>query len=84
MTRHDDISNKELIKKIRKGEIQLAGNARLKIFGTLQCPSGKRMFKKNRVFFSDYLEATKHGFRPCGHCMREAYQLWKERHQRNE
>lgn len=80
MTPHDDITEKELITKIRSGEIQLAGNARLKIFGTLSCPSGKRMLKKNRVFFRDYLEATKYGFRPCGHCMKDAYRQWMKQH----
>jgi methylphosphotriester-DNA--protein-cysteine methyltransferase len=62
---------------IRKKEIQLAGNAKLKIYGTLHCNSGKRMKKENRVFFTSEKEAIQNGFRPCGHCMREEYLNWK-------
>ena len=58
---------------IRKGEIVLGGNKRLKIYGTLGCASGKRMKRENRVFFKSDTEARKMGFRPCGHCMKEAY-----------
>ncbi|MCE7072741.1 hypothetical protein LZG74_20680 [Dyadobacter sp. CY327] len=32
---------------------------------------------KNRVFFNSEKEAMSQGFRPCGHCMREAYLKWK-------
>ncbi|MCF2497797.1 hypothetical protein L0661_05745 [Dyadobacter sp. CY357] len=32
---------------------------------------------KNRVFFNSENEAMLRGFRPCGHCMREAYSKWK-------
>lgn len=62
--------NKSLFKLIRHGEIKLAGNARLKIYGTLACGSGKRMKKENRVFFTSEDEAIRHGFRPCKRCMR--------------
>jgi len=65
--------------KIRliKQKIQLGGNANLKIYGTLECKSGKRMKAKNRVFFEHEEEAIKAGYRPCGHCMRAKYKLWK-------
>ncbi len=63
---------------IRKGEIVLGGNKRLKIYGTLGCASGKRMKRENRVFFKSDTEARKMGFRPCGHCMKEAYKQWKD------
>ena len=63
---------------IRKGEIMLGGNKRLKIYGTLGCASGKRMKRKNRVFFKSDDEARKMGFRPCGHCMKPAYKQWKD------
>ncbi len=56
---------------IRNGEIQLAGNARLKIYGTLYCASGKRMKKENRVFFKNETEAIQLGFRACQKCMRK-------------
>ncbi len=62
---------------IRTGQITLAGNLKLKIYGTLGCRSGKRMKLQNRVFFANETEALQNGFRPCGHCMPEQYQAWK-------
>jgi len=59
-----------------KNEMTCAGNARLKIYGTLKCPSGKRMKVENRVFFNSETEAIESGYRPCGHCMRGAYRNW--------
>ncbi|WP_281166870.1 Ada metal-binding domain-containing protein [Segetibacter koreensis] len=50
---------------------------KLKIYGKLNCISGKRMLKQNRVFFCTEAEAIKNGFRPCGHCMRSDYKKWK-------
>lgn len=66
----------ELADKIKSGEITYAGNSKLKIYGTLQCASGKRMLRKNRVFFTDKMEALKLGYRPCGHCMTNSYREW--------
>lgn len=63
---------------IDHGEIQFAGNKKLKIYGTFCCPSGKRMKTENRVLFKSIEEAESNGFRPCGHCMREEYLRWKE------
>jgi len=60
------------------GKITLGANRNLKIYGTLNCKSGKRMKLENRVFFGSEVEAIAHGFRPCGHCMREKYLLWKK------
>ena len=62
---------------INKGDIQFGGNAHLKIYGTLNCKSGKRLKIKNRVFFKTEQEALEMSYRPCGHCMRAKYQLWK-------
>ncbi len=62
---------------IDKGEILLGGNANLKIFGTLNCKSGKRLKIRNRVFFKNEAEAIQAGYRPCGHCMRAKYKVWK-------
>jgi methylphosphotriester-DNA--protein-cysteine methyltransferase len=59
-----------LTKLIRSGEIRFAGNATLKIYGKLNCSSGKWMKRENRVFFSDEAEAIRHGFRSCKRCMR--------------
>ena len=57
--------------------IAIAGNAKLKIYGTLNCSSGKRMKVENRVFFGSEREAIELGYRPCGHCMRAAFKKWK-------
>ncbi|WP_262512196.1 Ada metal-binding domain-containing protein [Mucilaginibacter conchicola] len=58
-------------------QITFGGNHKLKIFGTLNCSSGRRMKIANRVFFKNEQEASSAGYRPCGHCMRAAYQKWK-------
>ena len=78
MISHKDLSIKELLRKFKQGEITLGGNRQLKIYGTLQCKSGKRMKKENRVFFSSENEALNAGYRPCGHCMKNKYKLWKD------
>ncbi len=70
MFQHSQL-NSSLFAKIRQGEIKLAGNAKLKIYGSLHCRSGKRMKKENRVFFKDENEAIRAGFRLCGNCMRK-------------
>nr|WP_242627247.1 hypothetical protein [Olivibacter jilunii] len=31
----------------------------------------------HRVFFYDEQEAVAKGYRPCGHCLRSAYEKWK-------
>ncbi|ATL46130.1 metal-binding protein [Chitinophaga caeni] len=59
------------------GKIKYAGNKALKIYGSLQCKSGRRMKMTNRVFFADQEEARNAGYRPCGHCMKKDYQQWK-------
>jgi len=69
MIRHEEI-NISLLKIIRQGKIKFAGNARLKIYGTLHCGSGKRMKKENRVFFKSEAEAISFGYRACKNCMR--------------
>ncbi|WP_298487288.1 Ada metal-binding domain-containing protein [uncultured Maribacter sp.] len=77
MIKHIDIDAAELHQKIRKKEIVYGGNLNLKIYGTLQCKSGKRMKAKNRVFFNTEEQAKEFGFRPCGHCLRADYKIWK-------
>lgn len=78
MWRHCELTQPELHLKLIQQEILFAGNAQLKIYGRLTCASGKRMLKKNRVFFVDEQEAITQGFRPCGHCMQQAYKKWKD------
>lgn len=64
--------------RIAANEITLAGNKKLKIYGTLKCKTGKRMHDNNRIFFASAQQAIDAGYRPCGHCMRATYQLWKK------
>ncbi len=77
MITHTEINDAELKKQIRQRTICFGGNQKLKIYGTLHCSSGKRMKIENRIFFASEKEAIEKGYRPCGHCMRSAYQLWK-------
>jgi methylphosphotriester-DNA--protein-cysteine methyltransferase len=77
MIKHAEISPREFFSLIRDGSIQLAGNRHLKIYGLMNCTSGKRIKKPNRVFFETETEAIRLGFRPCGHCMRERFLQWK-------
>ena len=77
MIQHSAISNSGLRSQIKQKRICFGGNKKLKIYGTLQCSSGKRMKRENRVFFSTEYDALQNGYRPCGHCMNQAYQKWK-------
>jgi methylphosphotriester-DNA--protein-cysteine methyltransferase len=74
MMKHISISAREFKSKVREKQICLGGNEKLKIYGTLQCKSGKRMKKENRVFFRLEKEAIENGYRPCGHCMKSKYE----------
>ena len=78
MIQHSEIPGKLLLSKIRNKEICLGGNSKLKIYGLLNCSSGKRMKKENRVFFTSETEALKNGYRPCGHCMKAKYKIWRD------
>lgn len=77
MINHNDISSQMLSIKIKNKQVAFAGNKKLKIYGTLKCASGKRMKKENRVFFFSEEEAKKHGYRPCGNCLKIKYNDWK-------
>lgn len=79
MVTHSQLSSIELKKLIKQSQIKLAGNIKLKIYGMLECASGKRMKKENRVFFKNEKEAMAAGFRPCGHCLSSEYKKWKLR-----
>lgn len=63
--------SKRLLLLIKAGEVAFGGNRKLKIYGRLNCSSGKRMHAKNRVFFKNEQEAIAMGYRPCGHCMKK-------------
>ncbi|UZR98816.1 Ada metal-binding domain-containing protein [Chondrinema litorale] len=79
MIQHNEISSLELKHKIRSGEILFGGNKKLKIYGQLKCKSGKRMLQQNRVFFTSEEEAIEFGYRPCGNCMKTAYNSWQKK-----
>ncbi|MFB0909774.1 MAG: Ada metal-binding domain-containing protein [Flavobacterium sp.] len=66
----------KLKSKIKRKQIVLAGNGKLKIYRTLHCKSEKQMKKENRVFFSAETQAIQNNFRPCGHCKKTAYNQW--------
>lgn len=79
MIEHETLTDRELFALIRQGKITLAGNRRLMIYGRLDCFSGKRMNRLNRVFFASEDEAHQRGYRPCGNCMRDSYLRWNNR-----
>jgi len=78
MIAHGTLSARELRALIKAGVLTLGGNKKLKIFGMLNCRSGKRMLKENRMFFTSAHEAKHFGYRPCGHCMKQDYKIWKQ------
>ena len=73
---HVSLTQSEIHSIIKLAEITLAGNGKLKIYGLLNCASGKRMKKQNRVFFVSEMEAIKNGYRPCAHCLPKKYKAW--------
>jgi methylphosphotriester-DNA--protein-cysteine methyltransferase len=75
---HSNISDSDLRQKIRQKAICFGGNKNLKIYGKLNCATGKRMLRKNRIFFASSVEAIESGFRPCGHCLKNDYKKWKD------
>ncbi|MEE1944035.1 Ada metal-binding domain-containing protein [Pedobacter sp. KR3-3] len=68
---------KEIAIQRASGDIKLAGNKKLKIYGLLSCASGKRMKSENRIFFQSVTEAVNLGYRPCARCLLRDYQNWK-------
>lgn len=72
MWRHDELTDGELFSLLRRGAIAFAGNRRARIYGQLHCASGKRLLRRNRVFFASEQEALEAGYRPCLHCLRAA------------
>jgi Metal binding domain of Ada len=75
---HRHLSNRQVFQKIKSGKIKLGGNSKLRIYGKLHCKSGKRIKVENRVFFETEQEAKNEGFRPCSHCLRNEYLIWKK------
>ena len=79
MISHQDLTSRDLFNQLKNKSIAFVGNRKLKIYGQLNCSSGKRMSKQNRVFFKTEMEAMASGFRPCGHCLHNKYVIWKEK-----
>lgn len=74
---HDDLSDAEVRRLIQRRRIMLAGNRSRKVMGRLDCSSGRRMHRKNRILFPHAFIGTRSGYRPCGHCCRNAHWRWK-------
>jgi hypothetical protein len=60
----------------------LGGNRRTRVYGRFDCAAARRglargTYAANRVFFADELTAIAAGYRPCGTCMRAAYERWR-------
>ncbi len=87
--RSDDIKEGQYFLTDRKGKQYisdhrgaLGGHCKLKIYGSLNCPSAARyiakgQYVKHRVFFEDEETAVAAGYRPCAVCMKEKYKQWK-------
>lgn len=78
MISHQELTSSELFLALKHQKIRWAGNKKLKIYGLLHCKSGKRMKVTNRVFFVSEEDALQEGYRPCGHCIRTKYTVWKD------
>ncbi len=77
MIHHNHIEYPQLKLMISNDELRLGGNQKLKIYGRLDCKSGKRMKSSNRVFFINEQEAQAMNYRPCGHCLPIQYKTWR-------
>lgn len=65
----------------------IGGHRGGRIYGRLDCPTALRAiakggYVKDRVFFSDEDTAIAAGFRPCGVCLPEEYDAWKQERER--
>ena len=60
------LKNGRIIESNRSGKY--AGWRPGKIFGRLDCKSGIRMKRENRVFFLAWEDAIAEGYRPCKNC----------------
>lgn len=59
------------------------GTDGLRLYGRLDCPSALSHIRRGgyvqrRVFFASEEDAIAAGFRPCGRCLRDKYEAWKE------
>ena len=72
---------------------ELSGNRKLKTYGLLNCGLPACAFPdrglppnqpKIRIFFADEDSAIAAGYRPCGGCLPQRYQQWKQGPQSGE
>ena len=53
-----------------------------KIYGRLDCSAANsalsKGYAKHRVFFANEADAIATGYRPCGRCLRDKYNEWKD------
>lgn len=83
MIRHTSLGSttyarlRTLAKLVQRETVTLGGHRPGKIYGRLDCRTGKRMKPENRVFFSCEAEAVTFGYRPCAVCLSEDYKAWK-------
>jgi methylphosphotriester-DNA--protein-cysteine methyltransferase len=58
------------------------GHRKRRIYGRLDCKSAlahiaRGRYVQHRVFFASEADARAAGFRPCGTCMKAAFEEWK-------
>jgi len=70
------LKNGEIVESSISGEY--AGWRPGKIFGSLDCKSGMRMNKENRVFFHTLADAVNEGYRPCKNCKPMGFDEWEQ------
>ena len=73
--RKENLMKKKKYKVLKNGKViesnipgRYAGWRPGKIFGRLDCKSGMRMKKENRVFFLTWEDAIDEGYRSCKNC----------------
>lgn len=72
------LKNKSFLLTLIPG--RYAGNTTHKIFGRLDCKSGMRTFKENRVFFANWEDTIAAGYKPCERCK----PLYSDKYQEQE
>jgi hypothetical protein len=61
----------------------LGGHSKQLVYGRLDCPVALSLIRRGkfkteyRVFFKDAETARACGYRPCGACLRDQYNIWK-------
>lgn len=60
----------------------LGGHSGRRVYGRLDCTTAlawieRGHYVRHRVFFATETDALRAGYRPCGHCMPNAYRAWK-------